>query len=277
MSKLIAIDMDGTLLSPKGVVTPRTKSAVHRVLDAGLKVCFATGRNLTESRPVLDAVDHHGISVFVGGAIVIDPRQNRLLHRSIMNPDLARELSAFFESHGHAALAIQDTDAAGADYFISSHIETNLATQTWMAVCKAVVQFRDDLARHSHEHTMRVSMVVPDHAATSIVHDLHKTFGERIVSHSIVVPGFGVRIIETFDPAVNKWQGVMRVADHYGIDRAHTIAIGDDVNDISMVRSAGLGIAMGNANPELRAVARQIIGPNSEDGLAVFLEELVRN
>lgn len=60
--RLIAIDLDGTLLSPSGEVTERSKSAVHRALDAGLLVCFATGRNWTESKTVLDAVAHYDSS-----------------------------------------------------------------------------------------------------------------------------------------------------------------------------------------------------------------------
>ena len=67
--RMIAIDLDGTLLSPDGRVTPRTKTAVHGALAAGMLVCFATGRNMTESQMVLDAVAHYDTAVFVGGAI----------------------------------------------------------------------------------------------------------------------------------------------------------------------------------------------------------------
>ena len=107
--KLIAIDLDGTLLSPSSQVTARTKAAIHRALEAGLLICFATGRNFTESQTVLDAIEHYDSAVFVGGAMVIDTRQRVTLHRTVMDPELARELCGFFESHGQAALALQDT------------------------------------------------------------------------------------------------------------------------------------------------------------------------
>jgi hypothetical protein len=104
---------------------------------------------------------------------------------------------------------------------------------------------------------------------------LEEIFGNRIVFHSIAVMSFGVDVLEVFDPEVSKWQGLLHVASAHKINPADIIAIGDDVNDIPMVKNAGLGVAMGNARPELKAVARRIIGPNSEDGLARFLEELV--
>src|SRR3954470_16216454 len=98
--RMIAIDLDGTLLSPSGEVTPRTKQAVHAALEAGLLVCFATGRNMTESQTVLDAVAHYDSAVFVGGAMVIDTMQRTTLHRTMMDPGLAREISAAMEAAG---------------------------------------------------------------------------------------------------------------------------------------------------------------------------------
>src|SRR5690242_21699100 len=107
--RMIAIDLDGTLLCGKGTVTPQAKAAIHRALRAGLLVCFATGRNWTESRTVLDAVEHYDTAVFVGGAMVIDTRQRVTLHRTMMQPALAAAVCGALESLGHAALALQDT------------------------------------------------------------------------------------------------------------------------------------------------------------------------
>src|SRR6478735_177514 len=99
--RMIAIDMDGTLLSPTGTVTERTKAAVQQCLSAGLLVCFATGRNWTESRTVLDAVAHYDTAVFVGGAHVVDTKQEVTLHRTMMEPTLAADVCRELESSGH--------------------------------------------------------------------------------------------------------------------------------------------------------------------------------
>src|SRR3954469_9739136 len=123
--KMVAIDMDGTLLSPRGEVTPRTKAAIHRALAAGMLGCFATGRNWTESQTVLDAVAHYDSAVFVGGAMVVDTKQRVTLHRTMMEPALARELCSAMEEAGHAVLALQDTHAAGVDYLVTGDLEMN--------------------------------------------------------------------------------------------------------------------------------------------------------
>ena len=103
--RMIVLDLDGTLLSPAGEVTPATKSAVRRALDAGLLVCFATGRNWTESREILDTLEHYPTAVFAGGAVVMDTHHEVTLHRTLVAPDLAREICSLLEHEGHAALA----------------------------------------------------------------------------------------------------------------------------------------------------------------------------
>src|SRR3989475_3215308 len=87
--RMIAIDLDGTLLAPDGSVPERAKAAIHSALKAGLLVCFATGRNWTESRSILQTVAHHATAVFVSGALVMDTRQEVTLHRTLMEPMLA--------------------------------------------------------------------------------------------------------------------------------------------------------------------------------------------
>src|SRR5690242_6880885 len=104
--RMIAIDLDGTLLGPDGKVSPANKAAVHRALAAGMLVCFATGRNWTESRMILEAVEHYDHAVFVSGAMVMDTRQQVMLHKTAMAPALAAEVSGLFETMGHAALAL---------------------------------------------------------------------------------------------------------------------------------------------------------------------------
>jgi len=270
---MIAIDLDGTLLSPSSQVTPRTKAAIHRALGAGLLICFATGRNFTECKTVLDAIEHYDSAVFVGGAMVMDTRQRVTLHRKLMNPELARELCAFFESRGEAALALQDTAAAGVDYLITGGIELHRTTEQWLRITNVSIRRVSDLSRHSHEHTIRVGMVGPAEIARPIHAKLEEVFGDRIMSHCFL--GGDVSVLEVFDPSVSKWQGILHVARRHHVKPEEIIAIGDGVNDVTMVSNAGLGVAMGNSHADLLKCAARVIGRNSDEGLAVFLEELL--
>src|SRR6476661_3934938 len=175
--RLIAIDLDGTLLSPAGHVTPRVKQAVRKVLDAGLLVCFATGRNWTESRTVLEAVQHYDSAVFVGGAMVVDTKNEVMLHRTMMEPSLAAEVSDLLERNGHAVLALQDTGAAGVDYVVSGDIPVNTETARWMAMTKAALHRVPRLGNFSHEHTIRVGIVAEPSETARLQDQLAERFG----------------------------------------------------------------------------------------------------
>jgi Cof subfamily protein (haloacid dehalogenase superfamily) len=271
---MIAIDLDGTLLSPKGEVSPRSKQAVHRALKAGLLVCFATGRNWTESRLVLEAVSHYPTAVFAGGAMIVDTHQQVVLHSMKMEPALAGELCGFIESRGFAALALQD-GSAGVDYLVSTSVEIDHVSELWMTAMGVKRDHRDDLATFAHPHTVRVGAVGRIRESGELDKALRAHFGDRVMSHNIDVPGSDFAVVEVFDPSVNKWQGILHVAKRHGIDPAQIIAIGDDLNDVAMIKNAGLGIAMGNARPEVQAIAKRVVGTNAEDGLATFLDELV--
>ncbi len=274
--RMIAIDLDGTLLAPDGKVTERTKSAIHRCLSAGILICFATGRNWTESRTVIDTVAHHDHAVFAGGAIVIDTKQEAILHRQMVDPQLAREVCKVLEDAGHAVLALQETSAAGVDYLVSDEIPENAETLQWMSATNAKVHHVSGLAQHPHEHTLRLGIVAAPPECEKVAATLTERFGERILLQRIFVPSAKVEVLEIFDPGVNKWEGIQHVARRHGVERHEIIAIGDDVNDLPMLKQAGLGVAMGNARPEIQQAAKKVIKSNREDGLAQFLEELVR-
>jgi 5-amino-6-(5-phospho-D-ribitylamino)uracil phosphatase len=273
--KLFAIDLDGTLLLPSGVVSARTKDAVLALVKAGARVCFATGRNFTESRAVLESVGHFDAAVFVGGALVYDTKRQETLNRTLMHPELAQELSRFFESHGHAALALQDTHTAGVDYLASEEFDLHGETERWLKVTNSKIRRVAQLADYRHEHTMRVSVVTSKARGTLVRGELNKAFVDRIVSHNFTSMFNDISVVEAFDPTVNKWQGVMHVAGMHGIRPEEVVAAGDDVNDIPMIQNAGLGVAMGNAAEEVKKVAKRVIKKNSEDGLAEFLEEVL--
>ena len=273
--KMIAIDLDGTLLAPDGKVTQRMRDAIHACLSAGMLVCFATGRNWTESRTVLETVQHFSHAVFAGGAMVIDTEKEVTLHRTGVAPDLAREICQLLESTGHAVLALQDTGATGVDYLVSDEIPLNAETVHWMGITQAKVRHVSRLSQYSHEHTIRLGIVAPPAEVAKVHDELEARFGERIFSHRIFVPTAAVEVLEIFDPAVNKWEGILHVARHHNVPPEQIIAVGDDVNDLPMLSQAGLGVAMGNARPEIQAVADLVIGSNADEGLAAFLEELV--
>ena len=131
------------------------------------------------------------------------------------------------------------------------------------------------MARANGRYSIGGGVVAPPDEAKRVNEQLVEQFGERIFCLRIFVPQASVEVLEIFDPAVNKWEGILHVARLHGLQPAQIIAIGDDVNDLPMLTRAGLGVAMGNARDEVKSAAKKVIGSNGDEGLAVFLEQLV--
>jgi 5-amino-6-(5-phospho-D-ribitylamino)uracil phosphatase len=281
--RMVAVDIDGTLLCPAGKVTPRTKAAVRSAVRAGIRICFATGRSWRESRAILEAVDHYDAAVFVTGAMVVDTLAKRTIHRKLMGAELARQVSQFLEERGQTVLALQDAEGrasasehADVDYLVTERGPLDAATQKWIELTRTNLRRSSELAAaSSHGHTVRISMVSSAERVNRCLKELGEAFGPRLACHELLIPSTQTYVLEVFDPVVNKWHGVRHVAARHGIADDEIVAVGDDTNDVPMIRGAALGVAMGNARAPAIAAAKRVIGHNGKDGLAEFLEELV--
>ncbi len=273
---MLALDLDGTILLPDGSASDRTVAAIGKAAAAGYRICVATGRSYTESRSIIQRLSLRDECIFVGGAIVIDTASDRTLHRTTMHPQVAAEVCAVMESMGHAALALQDPTQAGLDYLISKNIPLRPASKSWMDAVKMNINFVPNLGQYRHEHTLRVGLCCESEEAQAILETLHAKFGNRTMMHRLKVPGSNCEVLEVFDPAVSKWEGISFVIRRHHIAPEQVVAVGDDMNDLQMIRHSGLGVAMGNAHEEVKKAADLVIGPALEDGLAEFIEDLLR-
>ncbi len=130
--RLIAVDIDGTLLDSHGQIPPANREALHRAHEAGVRVCFCTGRSFTETRPIvrqvgLDLDD----AVCVFGAIVADARTGRTLHAASIPSPTATRLLEFYAARHRPVLLLQDAAAFGHDYFLIEGENNAEAYERW--------------------------------------------------------------------------------------------------------------------------------------------------
>lgn len=273
--RLIALDLDGTTLNRAGRVSPRTRDSIRALIDRGVHVCFATGRNFTESRSVLEQVGHHDHAVFVGGAHVVDTAAHTSLSVKPIEPSLAREVCRDLEEMGHAVLALQDHFATGFDYFITEGAQIDAETAKWIEITQGKVRLHSDLRDINHTQTLRLSIVSQPEESQEVSRKISEKYGPRVMMHSIEVKSQNLELVEVFDAGVNKWEGIKFIANARQIPGHQIIAVGDDINDLAMLSQAGLGVAMANAHPKAKQSAKHHIGHHAEDGLAIFLEQLL--
>lgn len=281
-TKLLAIDLDGTLVDHHGRVSPANLRALRAARDAGIMTVVCTGRALVESMQVIRAIDQHDPVIVAGGAMVACPATGRTLERFALDQALTRDVVNHLTERGHAALLLKDPHAAGYDYLVVSERgldAVDAASRWWFAHMGAVVRTVRTLDEDEHpEHSVRIGAYAANTPVDELAAELRRRFGGiAMLQHfaGVMLPAERrlegietVHIVEVFDTNADKWQALDRLAMRLGIPQGETAAIGDQLNDLSMVTHAGLGIAMGNAHERVKAAAKQVSRTVDEDGVA---------
>ena len=285
---LLAIDLDGTLLGPGAVLSPANAEAVDRARRSGLRVVVCTGRGLAECRPFLDALGQRDPVIVAGGAVTADPVSGATIDRFVMDPGLVGRVAGVLLEAGHAVLVLKDAGATGYDYLVltgDDGIEPDPVTLWWferMRVRVRSVRTLDD--DPDPGDTVRVGLCTDARVSDALAGVLRARFGDEIILHSFkaVVSsrtdadgGRTVNILEAFDPAGGKWAALDRLARRWGVPRARIAAVGDEINDLEMIRSAGLGVAMGNAIGAVRDAADRVAPPHDADGVAWAIDRIL--
>lgn len=280
---MLALDLDGTVLDPQSKVRPAVAEAIERARAAGLLVVVCTGRGLPEAREALDAIGQADPVVVAGGSIIAEPGTGRTLHRFPMHPTLTGRLTEALLSRGHPVLVLKDAHAAGYDYLIVTgqrKLSLDPVTQWWFEEMAVSIRLATSVASDPHpEHTVRVGVCAQASELDELERLIRTGFEDTVTLHNfpaVVAPddaahwagGAVAHILECFDARADKWNAVRHLADGRGIDHARIVAVGDQINDVSMIRGAGCGIAMGNAIEAVRAVADRVTASNAEEGVA---------
>lgn len=281
--RLLITDLDGTLLDRKGQVSARNLEAIRRLQYAGVEVVPATGRSLPECDHVLDHINHEGHAITAGGALVHDARDGSVVIRRTLDPELVRGIAKVLERHGHLAHLLQDHTAAGVDYIMIGEQPFDPATEWWFS--HLPVQYRRVPSIDGdpeHPHTVRIGTVALGRVLGSVVDAIEREFGGHVdAKHWSALTaeaaiGSETHLLETFARDVNKWTAIESLCAQYGIDPAETVAVGDGLNDLEMLRHAGFGIAMANADPRIAGISKAQVGHHDRSGFADAADLVLR-
>jgi 5-amino-6-(5-phospho-D-ribitylamino)uracil phosphatase len=276
--RLLAVDVDGTLLNARHEVSPENRRALHRAHEAGLRVCLCTGRSLVETRDVIGQLGlDSDAGVFVFGAVVSELPSGRTVHWSPIPPAVAARLVEHFAGRGYPVLALYDSMAEGCgwDYRLIAGQRNAAAYEQWLRFAPARCQ-RLDAWQDGPHAPVRIGIIDdPEHIEETVTL-LGRAFPpEELKFNPIYAPNYRLHVVECFAPQVSKWYGIRQVAGRLDIADRQIVAVGDDINDLEMITHAGLGVAMGNAIPRIKAAAAWHAPSNNKSGVAAVVEAVL--
>lgn len=266
MYKLIALDMDGTLLNEEKKVTQRTKDAIWAAKDKGVTVVLATGRPIEGVHRYLEELNMLGENDYVlsyNGSLVQKTKNKEIItKRTLKGTDATYlyNLSKELEVNIHAFSEKEGLITPKANKYTT--VEADINGIKFKEFSFANVDTEDNMTK--------IMMIDEPEILQKAVDKLPKEiYNDYTVVRS--APFF----LEFLNKEANKGTGVELLAKHLGVKVDEIIAMGDAGNDLHMIEYAGMGIAMGNAFDEVKKVANYITDTNENDGVAKAIEKFV--
>ena len=271
--KLIALDIDGTILDRNGKLRETVKQALKKAMDAGIHVTLATGRRLRAALPLARELGIRLPLVLNNGALVVDPVSGETLLCRTLPATTAQMLIRFAEKHGCGPVLYRHVDEGPDVYY--SQVDGDYATFLARIPDQAVRV--PDLAKACDFGPVKLVVAAKREIVQNLVEDVRLNLNRRyrVIMEDDESVFAGKTLLEFFHHSCSKGSGVRRVAQMIGVPRSAVVAIGDNLNDLEMIRYAGLGVAMGNGPDEVKSVARAVTATNDEDGVVVALERYV--
>ncbi|BAB06625.1 Cof-type HAD-IIB family hydrolase [Halalkalibacterium halodurans] len=260
---LIALDLDGTLLTDNKTISMKTKQTIQKAREAGHIVVISTGRPYRASIQYYQELQLDTAIVNFNGAFVHHPKDSSFgTYHHPLELSTARQVIETCEAFDVSNIMVEVIDDYYLRYYDELFIQTFTEGQGPVEHGNLLKKLRDDptcvLIHPKDDHVSELRSLL-DGAHAEVIDQ--RTWGAPW------------NVIEIVKAGMNKAVGLKRIADYYQVPKERIIAFGDEDNDFEMIEYAGKGVAMANAIDPLKALANDITLSNEDDGIAVYLEE----
>lgn len=272
--RLIAIDLDGTLLTSDKRITPRTRKVLHRAVETGMLILICTGRGLPQSMEVLEGIDIPMPLVLHNGAMIAEYPTGRVIERFPLRMDLAREAVGMMKEIGMTP-AVYDYAAGEHLLVCEKGVCHNPALSRYVEGKGETLRWVEDLAEYVDHDVTQVMTIDQKGLVLQAIERLERELLDVRIITSGRVYSDSFWFLEVLSREASKAKSLERLGEMYGISPSQMVAIGDNFNDLNMFRYVGLSVAMENAPEEVKSSADMIAPSNDEEGVAEVLERLI--
>jgi Cof subfamily protein (haloacid dehalogenase superfamily) len=281
--RLLALDLDGTLLDSHGRLSVRNRRAIDAARERDVRVAVVTGRRFRDARPLALELGLDVPVIAHNGALTKHARTLETV--AAIHLPLAAARAVLRVGRAHNADALVSDDADGPGVLVYDHIdETNRPAFEYMEWARRIH------GAEAEQAIMRVPSLEDylDHAPVHIAYSgtdtemlrlgevLRRELNGTVKLMITIYPAKQFGLVDVLHPEVSKGTGLAAVAAEYGISRADVLAIGDNHNDVEMLEFAGTRVAVANAERAVRELAGiHVTASNDEDGVAVAIEKFI--
>lgn len=290
MYKLVAIDLDGTMLDSYGEISENTKRVLKETMQKGTKIIIASGRTIDSIKAIANEISADKYIIAGNGAIIFDTQKNNIIYEKYIPKSKALNIIKICEDNSitYSVYTNKTIVADSLKYNILYYYKQNLKKKPSKRTSVTIVPNIYDYVKNMDDEKVMKIFICDKHK--SIFNSILKRFSEiddveildvSHMSRKIISNGSKDIALEYFyteisEKDVDKWYALEYLINKLNIDRKEIISIGDNINDVKMIEQAGLGIAMKGSSSRVTEVADYITDfDNNHDGVAIAIEKFI--
>ena len=287
MYKLVAIDLDGTMLNHYGEISERTKEVVRKCLVKGVEIVLASGRPIDSIKTIAKELGIKGYFIAGNGALVYDIQRDEIIYENYIKKEKILEIIKICEENSIAYNVYTDKVILTTNlkfnvlYYYKENLKKEENKQTNISIVENMYEYVENMKDDKF-----LKITICDQNDT-IFHSIIKKVKEinsievldiAHMSRKIIKQGTEEIPVEYFYTEitandVDKWKAIEFLIKKIGLQKEEVMTIGDNINDKKMIENAGMGIAMKGSTIEILKVAKDITETNDDDGVAIALEK----
>lgn len=272
--KLLALDIDGTLLTPRGEITQRTFDAINEIRHRGVMVVLVTGRRFGSARELVLRLELDLPLVSHNGALTKNIETLETLDFHPLEADLAREIIKFGREHKVDMICCDDPHGLGT-MVLDGISDQNKALHGYLKKYRDAVVEVPDLLEYVQSSPIQMMFSGRCDPIDEFAEKLGHAMDGNIQLFKTRYRSVDLTILDALSTTASKGGSLSAIANQNNIAREEIMAIGDNHNDLSMLGYAGLGVVMANAEDELKQMGFELTASNEEDGVAQAIEKFI--
>ncbi len=290
MYKLIAIDLDGTMLNKYGIITQNTKDVIKKVQEKGIEVIIASGRTINSVKNFSKEINSENYFISGNGAITYDIKNDKILYENVLSKNKAQQVIKICEENSiyYSVYTENGIITKNLNYNTLYYYKENLNKEEKEKTHINIVQDVYNYIEEKDEKILKI-MICDNNQLVfkSILKKIKEITDIEIldVSHmsrKLIKQGTEEIALEYFyteitSKNVDKWNALEMLIEMLNITKDEVITIGDNANDVKMIQNAGLGVAMGESAPYIKEQANIVTESNDNDGVAKILQQYLLN
>ena len=269
--KALVFDLDGTILTPDNKLTLRTVNAIKKCKERGIRIIISTGRVISAAEPYRKAISAEGPMIYLNGSILADMDKGGIIKTTCMDVDtvnycidLARKINIYCQIYIHGGKQNEK------ELFLYAENDSPFreSYHKHTGVLAEITDLKTKLLDPDYHDVIKVMFLAEPEDNLGVRADLEKNIGEMVY----IVQTYRT-FLEILNKDISKGKALSYIMDMFSLRPEEVIAFGDEENDIPMFEATAFSAAPSSAKESVRAKATTVVGPNTEEGVAKFLEE----